>query len=57
MPNKSRGVGTAWLEGKSYIVVVCITGTSIAAGSTSKRFKGHTDQAARSIRIEQARSI
>lgn len=36
----------AWLEGKSdNIGVVFIMNTSITAGSVSKRFKGHTDQA------------
>lgn len=36
----------AWLEGKGYkIRVVLIMDMSITAGSTSKRCKGHTDQA------------
>lgn len=46
MPNKPHGIGMAWLDGKSYnIVVVCITGTSVTAGSASKGFEGHIDYA------------
>lgn len=46
MPNKPHGIGIAWLDGKGYnIGVVCITGTSVTAGSASKDFEGHTDHA------------
>lgn len=46
MPNKPLGIGMAWLEGKSYNMrVVYIMDVSIRAGSTSERFKEHTDQA------------
>lgn len=55
MPNKPHGIGIAWLDGKSYnIGVVCITGTSVTAGSASKGFEGHTDHAvAHSIRTTE----
>lgn len=44
MPNKPRGIGIAWLDGKSYnIGVVYVTDPNVTAGSASKGFEGHID--------------